>query len=78
MSVSMPRHGIQEDENSPGRYRDTHACHGYFQSSSFFPGARSRSRLVAAIQEPFRDDVIRTPSEMDGTVLPGSQCSRAG
>ena len=33
MSVSMPRRGIQEDENSPGRYRDTHACRGYFQSS---------------------------------------------
>ena len=32
----MPRPGIQEDENSPGRYRDTHACRGYFQSSSFF------------------------------------------
>ena len=36
MSVSMPRRGIQEDENSPGRYRDTHACRGYFQSSSSF------------------------------------------
>src|SRR5271165_3445219 len=34
VSVSMPRRGIQEDENSPGRYRDTHACRGYFQSSS--------------------------------------------
>src|SRR5271165_7598861 len=33
VSVSMPRRGIQEDENSPGRYRDTHACRGYFQSS---------------------------------------------
>ena len=36
VSVSMPRRGIQEDENSPGRYRDTHACRGYFQSSSVF------------------------------------------
>ncbi len=34
VSVSMPRRGIQEDENSPGRYRDTHACRGYFQSSA--------------------------------------------
>src|SRR5271166_6791835 len=41
----MPRRGIQEDENSPGRHRDTHACRGYFQSSSsFLPGKTNRHR----------------------------------
>src|SRR5208337_2579499 len=45
VSVSMPRRGIQEDENSPGRYRDTHACRGYFQSSSsFLPEKTNRHR----------------------------------
>ena len=36
MSVSMPRRGIQEDENSLVRGSYMHACRGHFQSSSSF------------------------------------------
>ena len=41
--------------------------------SSFFPGQRSRSRLIVLIQEPFRDDVIRPPLEMEGPELQGAE-----
>ena len=42
-------------------------------SVHFSPGQGSRSRLIVMIQEPFRDDVIRTPLKVDGPALPGAQ-----
>src|SRR5271166_2555691 len=53
VAVSMQGRGIQEDENSPGRYRDTHACRGYFQSSSsFLPAGNPVSVVYAALRHP--------------------------
>ena len=45
------------------------------QSVSFrvSPGQGLRSRLILFIHESFRDDVIRTPSKMNGPAFPGAQ-----
>jgi len=43
------------------------------ESVHFSPERGSGSRLIVLIQEPFRDDVIRTPSKVHGPALPGAE-----
>ena len=41
--------------------------------SSFFPGQGSLTRrFIVLIQEPFSDDLIRTPLKVDSPALPGA------
>jgi hypothetical protein len=56
VSVTMPRRGIREDENTIIRQECTHAFPGYFQSSSsFLPEKMNRHRISLRKDEPTPD-----------------------